>query len=49
VKIGAGFFVNVSELAARNGRLSELFVKLKRRLNFLDESTSLVISSAVIP
>jgi hypothetical protein len=29
VKIGAGFFVNVSELAARNGRLSELFVKLQ--------------------
>ncbi len=29
VKIGAGFFVNVSELAARNGRLSELLVKLQ--------------------
>ena len=29
VKIGAGFFVNVSELAVRSGRLSELFVKLQ--------------------
>lgn len=29
VKIGAGFFVNVTELATRNGRLSELLAKLR--------------------
>lgn len=29
VKIGAGFFVNVSKLAVREKRLSELFVKLR--------------------
>ncbi len=33
VKIGAGFFVNVSELAARNGRLSELFAELERTIH----------------
>jgi hypothetical protein len=32
IKIGAGFFVNVSELATRNHRLSELFADLQARL-----------------
>jgi hypothetical protein len=32
VKIGAGFFVNVSELATRHPRLSELFTDLRSRL-----------------
>jgi hypothetical protein len=38
IKIGAGFWVNVSELAARNLRISELLADLRRQLDFAKTS-----------